>query len=283
MSLSLLEILQRTEEFLRKSGIENPRLDAEWLLARALKCKRLDLYLQFDKPLNDEVLSQLREWVRRRSKREPLQYIEGAVEFLDLKIYTGRCALIPRPETEQLVEYLRAVAVDAGGSPRRILDLGTGTGVIALSLAQTLTDAVVVGVDFSEECLTLARENAAVNSLDRVEWIQSDWFESLGSRRFDWIVSNPPYLTEKEWSDAQPEVRDYEPRAALVAANEGLADLDRILNAAPGYLEDGGMVALETGIEHHDKLEEIAKSVGFGRTQSLKDIQGRARFFLAWA
>lgn len=276
--LSLLEIIQRTTGYLKKAGIDTARLDSELLIAHVLGLSRTQLYLQFERPLTDVELEAIRPLVRRRAGREPLQYIMGEVEFFGLRLRVDGRALVPRPETEELADFL-----SRHGTPRRILDLGTGTGALALALAATFPEAEVTAVDRSGEALELARENAAANALTRVRFVASDWFSAISVERepFELIVANPPYLTEEEWETAQPEVREFEPKQALVAAREGRSDLERILVESPAHLSAGGWVALETGIAQHDRLQEVAKAAGFRATESRRDLSGRARFFLA--
>lgn len=280
MPPSLLEILRKTEAFFAKAGLENPRLDAEWLLAAVLECRRLDLYLKFDQPMADSLLDRLRPLVARRARREPLQYVLGETAFGDLVLTTDKRALIPRPETELLVEKL--IAEGAKQPPASIVDLGTGTGAIALALARAFPGAEVMGVDRSEEALSLARENAERNGLSgRVKWIASDWLDAVQGGPFDWIVSNPPYLTEAEWAVAAPEVRNHEPRVALVARSEGRDDLEIIIATARERLAKPGLLALETGIAQHEALERQAIAHGYSGSESISDDTGRPRYF--WA
>jgi len=278
--LTLLEVLERTADYFAQRSVPQPRLQAELLMAHALGCKRLGLFLQFDRPLPEELLAALRPLVRRRAAREPLQYILGPTPFHELTLRTDRRALIPRPETEELVEH---VIARRPPNCTRILDLGTGTGAIALSLARALPEARVVAVDASPDALSLARENATACGLDgRVEFVQGDWFAGIDGS-FDIIVSNPPYLTEEEWATAEPEVREHEPRGALVAADAGLADLARIVHDAHPRLNPAGLLALETGIAHHAPLARLAASRGYAGSQGLRALSGRDRFFLATA
>jgi release factor glutamine methyltransferase len=276
--LSLLDVIKRTTDYLRKAGLETPRLDAELLIGHALGFSRTQLYLQFERPLAEDELAKLRPLVRRRAQREPLQYILGEVEFLGLRLKVDRRALVPRPETEELADLLVRRF-----SPRRILDLGTGTGALALALASAFPEAEVTAVDRSSDALSLARENSAVLGLERVMFLESDWFSQIppGRRPFDLVVSNPPYLTEEEWETAQPEVREFEPRQALVAAGSGRADLERILRETPQHLLEGGWLALETGVAQHAALFKVAEEAGFSTSESLRDMSGRERFFLA--
>ena len=275
----LLEIIRKTTDFLRAKGVESARLDAEVLVAHALKLRRMDLYLQFERLLTEPELAAIRPLVKRRSQREPLQHILGETDFFDLKLKTDRRGLIPRPETEQLLELVTNAYPVA---PARILDLGTGTGAIALALAKFWPESAVVAVDRSADALALARENAASLGLaDRVHFVESAWFAALaGEPPFDLIVSNPPYLTATEVAEAEPEVRDHDPVSALVAARDGRADLEAILRAAPSFLIPGGLLALETGIAHHEALTACAQESGYASVESKRDLTDRDRFMM---
>ncbi len=277
--LTVLEVLQRTTDFFKEKGVPDARLDAELLLARVLELRRLDLYLQFERPLEEETLAALRPLVRRRAGREPLQYILGDTEFRGLRLKVDSRALIPRSETEELVDAILARFADA--PPQRVLDLGTGSGAIALALASEWPEAQIVATDAAPEPLELARENAeALGLAERVDLRQSNWLDSL-SGRFDLIVSNPPYLTRAEMESSEPEVRNFEPVSALVAEDEGVADLAAILAAAPRHLEPGGLLALETGIAQGERLSALAAEHGLCAPEVLPDLSGRPRFFLA--
>ena len=278
--LTVLEVVQRTTEFFAKNGIESPRLNAELIAAHALGLNRMQVYLQFERPLDDTRLETIRALVRRRGKREPLAYILGAAAFGDLTLAVDRRVLVPRPETEQLIERITEMLPTA---PVSWLDLGTGSGAIALSLATRYPKSNGIAVDASDDALALARENALRAGVDyRVDWRLSDWFSAIEENRtFDLIVSNPPYLTEAEWSAAEPEVREHEPREALVADDEGCADLLRIISEAPQRLRSGGWLFLETGIDQHARLLEAANAAGLTEAQSLQDWSGRNRFISA--
>lgn len=278
--LALLEVIKRTADFFRKAGIETPRLDAELILADVLGLTRMELYQHFERPLTEAELDRVRPLVKRRSKREPLQHILGWVDFYDLRIKVDRRALIPRPETEELVDLL---ARRPGPAPGSILDLGAGSGALTLALARAFPEAKVVGVERSAAALELARENARTNGMEgRVLFLAGDWFGPLEEEaRFDLIVSNPPYLTEEEWETAQPEVRDFEPREALVASDGGCADLERILAEAPRWLTAGGWLALETGVDQHVRLGRAALAAGLVDIESKRDLSGRDRYL--WA
>ncbi|MBC8040952.1 MAG: peptide chain release factor N(5)-glutamine methyltransferase, partial [Opitutaceae bacterium] len=240
--ITVLEVVQKTTEFLAGKGVESARLNAELLIGHALGLKRMQLYLQFERVLVEAELEKIRPLVKRRSQREPLQYIVGDTEWSGVKLKVDKRALIPRPETELLVERVveRLVA-----PPSRILDLGTGSGAIALALAKRYENAAVTAVDASDDALALAVENGkALGLQDRVRFQKSDWYATLPSDEpYDVIVSNPPYLTTEETAAAEPEVRVHEPVSALTAADAGLADLRVIIAGARRYLQPGGLLA----------------------------------------
>ncbi|MSU70292.1 MAG: peptide chain release factor N(5)-glutamine methyltransferase [Opitutaceae bacterium] len=279
--LTVLEIIKKTTDFLAAKGIESARLNAELLSGHALGLKRMALYLQFERLLTEAELEKIRPLVRRRSQREPLQYILGETEFGGLKLKVDRRALIPRPETELLVEL--AIAACAA-PPARVLDLGTGTGAIALALAKNFPAAVVTAVELSEDALELARENAAATGFaGRVTFLASNWFAQLPAEaRFELIIANPPYLSAAETAQTAPEVRLHEPPGALTSAEGGLADLRAIVATAPRFLAPGGLLALETGIAQHAELLQLVRTAGFVRHESEPDLTGRDRFVLAW-
>jgi release factor glutamine methyltransferase len=254
-------------------------MEAEHLFAAGLGMKRLDLYLQFERLLNDDEVKRLRDLTVRRGNREPLQHIIGKVEFRDLVLKSDKRALIPRPETEELIDL--ALALFPEDQVVRVLDLGTGSGAIALALAAERPLWKVDAVDRSADALALARENAAQCNLgERVNFAESDWFAAV-TDAYDLIVSNPPYLTEAEVAEADPEVREFDPKSALIAPEEGLADLRRILTDAPKFLRAGGWVLCETGIEQHAALAELSAKLGYAEAAGLPDMSGRPRFWKA--
>jgi release factor glutamine methyltransferase len=279
--LSVLEIIKRTTGFFEQRGVESPRLNAELLIGHALGLKRMQLYLQFERPLTEAELEKIRPLVKRRGGREPLQYIMGETEFSGLKLKVDRRALIPRPETERLIEL---VTQHFAPPPATVLDLGTGSGAIALALAKAWPEAVVTAVDKSEDALALARENAEACALTtRVKFMSSDWFAGVpAGEKFALIVANPPYLSDEETAAAQPEVKDFEPRMALSAGTNSAADLERIIRAARSYLAPGGLLACETGIAQHQALVALATNEGYARAESLRDLTGRERYLLAF-
>lgn len=279
--LTVLEIIKKTTDFFTAKGVESARLNAETLIGHALGLTRMQLYLQFERPLGELELEKIRPLVRRRGLREPLQYIIGDTDFHGLKLRVDRRVLIPRPETELLVEFACAACA---APPARALDLGTGSGAIALALAKFFPLAAVTAVDTSDGALALARENTLANGFgERIAFLRSDWFAQLpAAGRFELIVANPPYLSAEETAQTAPEVRDHEPAGALTSAATGTADLRAIIAAAPGFLASGGLLALETGIAQHAGLLALAREKGFARVESKPDLTGRDRFVLAW-
>jgi release factor glutamine methyltransferase len=279
--LSLLDVIQKTADFFSKKNVESPRLNAELLIGHALGLKRMQLYLQFERVLTEVELEGIRPLVKRRGQREPLQYILGETEWSGLRLKVDRRALIPRPETEMLMELLVAFVETP---PSKILDMGTGSGAIALALAKKYAAANVLAVDQSAEALELAKENAAALGLaGQVHFLRSNWFEVVPSdAAYDVIVSNPPYLTQSETEAAEPEVRTHEPISALASDEAGMADLRKIISGTPAFLKAGGLLALETGIDQHSTLKDMLETAGFARIESCQDLTGRDRFMFAW-
>ena len=274
------EVLADLIHYFEQQGIETPRLDAEYLLAFVLNCKRLELFLDQQRELTVEQLQKLRMYRLRRGQREPLQYILGTVEFFVYVLQVDRRVLIPRPETEEVVYQLQQWYQNK--PPQRMVDAGTGSGAIAVALASAFPHMRVWAVDRSMEALRLAQDNAAANGVaDRIQWRCGDWLEPV-SGPVDLIVSNPPYVSECEFKTTQPEVHIFEPKTALVAADNGLADLKRLLKDARLYLQPGGLLVCETGCEQHAALREYAQQCGYQRLKSTLDLSGKERYFWVW-
>lgn len=275
---------------MRERGLESARLESELLLAAVLGVSRLDLYLQYERPLSGAEVARFRELVRRRLRREPLQYILGEAHFRELVLRVDPRVLIPRPETEVLVgEVLawaerRVTAGAAEGEGLSAVDIGTGSGAIALSLAREGPFRHVVATDLSAAALEVAAENAARSGLaERVEFREGALWEALGAgERFDVVVSNPPYIAESERDELQPEVREWEPGNALFAADSGLEVLFALVAGAPSYLRPGGLLALEIGAEQGAAV--VGRIEGTGAYLSARivpDLAGRERVVLA--
>ena len=277
----LLEVLTKAAAYLNEKGVPQARLDADLLLAQVLGTKRLDLYLQFDRPLSDPELESFRAFIRRRGRREPLQHILGDVEFRELRLKTDARALIPRSETEILVDIVKK-NLPAADRPR-ILDLGTGTGAIALSLMKENPACEVTASDISPACLVLTRENAAGNGLPEPELFLGNLFEPFPpQRRWHSVVSNPPYIAEGDIAGLASEVRDHDPRSALVGGEKGWELPLQVLTQSFGRLEPGGFLAMEIDPPQFPFLKEKALEQGWAGVKSETDYQGFQRFLLAF-
>lgn len=287
MEWNVLKLLQWSEGFLRDKGIESPRLDAELLLARSLGMDRVQLYVQFDRPLREEELAAFKILLKRRAGREPLAYILGEREFFSLPIKVNPSVLVPRPETEELVERalsrLRARDNSASGA-FRILDLATGTGCLLLALLKNLPAARGVGLDISAAALATAADNAArLETAERVSWLEADlarnWAEKVEGP-FDLITANPPYVAEAEWAALAPEVRDFEPKAALVPGPEGIESFSWILPHLAALLKPDGCAFLEIGWTQGERLVALAERTKPDfKAEIFKDLAGKDRIF----
>ena len=278
-SLTIIEVIQRSEKYLRKKGIELPKLDAEWMTAHAMGCSRLDLYLRFEEILTSEQASLVRNMVIKRGQRVPLQYILEVVDFSGISLKVDYRALIPRPETEYLIDVISdRLVCDFDG---QVADLGSGTGAIILSLAKRFPKLKGYGFERSPHALELFKENRDACQLsDNVECLQFDWYkDTLARKSFDLIISNPPYLTDQEWKDTQPEISKYEPIEALVAGENGFSDIRQIVELAIVGLKDKGIIALEVGIQHPDSVKEILKN--HFDISIVKDLNNRDRYVIA--
>ncbi len=278
----MLALARKAGEHLSARGIENGRLEAELLLASVLGVKRLDLYLQHDRPVRPAELEEYRSRVRRRLRREPLQYITGEAAFRTLVVSTDSRALIPRPETEVLVAQV--LAWGRGRAPVSALDVGTGTGAIALSLVAEGHFAPVVATDVSTAALALARENAERLGLaPAIEFRVGPLFDPVrADEAFDVIVSNPPYVAESDRETLPSEVRDHEPAAALFAGADGLDVLTALVDGAPEVLRPGGLLALEVGPGQAQSLAaRIDADPRYTGARVVQDLSGRPRIVLA--
>ena len=271
--LTVLESLKLSTEYLEKKGIESARLNAELLLAEILNCKRLDLYLKFDQPLRENEVDIYREWISRRGKFEPLQYIIGRVEFYGMQFKVTRDVLIPRSETEILVEEVINFAKDKSGL--RILDIGTGSGNIPIALAKNLTNAEITSVDVSANAIEVAKENALLNNVEsKVEFILSDIYHlKIETDLFDIVVSNPPYISAEEYPTLQKEIVDYEPSIALTDSNDGLNFYRTITEKSKSFLKKEGKIFFEIGKEQFDDVEKILLKNNFLNIKITKDYQ----------
>ncbi|HVC87432.1 MAG TPA: peptide chain release factor N(5)-glutamine methyltransferase [Gaiellaceae bacterium] len=265
--MTLAEVLRAATDYLAARGVESPRLDAERLLAHALGLSRLELYTQHDRPLTEAERAAARELVQRRGRREPLAYVLGDWDFRRLTLKTDARALVPRPETEIVVE--RCLALLEGVERPRVCDVGTGSGAIALALAQERPGARVQATDISPAALDLARENASANGLG-VTFVEGDLLAGLVGP-FDLVVSNPPYVGAEEIAALEPEVREWEPRGALV--DEG--QTERLARAARAVLD--GWLVLEVHELHAASVSALLEELGYTEVTASADLAGRER------
>ncbi len=280
--LTVLEALKLSAEYLDKKGVESPRLNAELLLAEILKLKRLELYLQFERPLTENEKEKYREFLARRGNREPLQYILGYSEFMGEKFKVTQAVLIPRPETELLVETIVNENPLFNG---KILDVGTGSGNIAIMLAKLIPEAEIFATDISEDALALARENEkSILGENKIKFFQSDLFTSdylAICGKAEILVSNPPYISREDFETLQPEVKNFEPRNALTDEASGISFYEALAKQGQTLLASEGKVYFELGAGEAAKAEEILADNGFQQIETIKDYAGIERIIKA--
>ncbi len=283
---TVLRLLRWSTQYLEEKGVEDARLDVEHLLAHALEMSRLDLYLHFDRPLTPDELSGFKPLLLERADRKPLQYIVGRASFRELELQVDSRVLVPRSETEELVGAVLARVREWGDADLSVLDVGTGSGAVALALATEGPFSRVVATDRSAAALEVARANAE-RSLDgagvEVEFRKGDLLETVEPHeRFDVVVSNPPYVREDEHAELPTEIREWEPREALVAGEDGLTLLRRLVGGAPEVLNPGGLLAVEVGAGQAEAVASLVRhTAGLGAPVVLKDLARRDRIVLA--
>ncbi|WP_321394412.1 peptide chain release factor N(5)-glutamine methyltransferase [uncultured Desulfuromusa sp.] len=270
---SLLRLLRWMTDYFSEKGIDNPRLDAELLLAHTLKLDRVGLYLNYDRPLLAAELDLIRPLVKRRGQREPLQYLLGSTEFWSLEFVVSPAVLIPRADTEVLVEE----ALSRAGAEGQLLDVGTGSGAIAISLATELSAWQMTGLDICPQALDIAQKNVEKHQLDkRVQLLQGDLAE-LPRQHYDLIVSNPPYISSQEWDSLMPEVRCFEPRLALLAEQDGLDCYQKLVNQARSRLVSKGWLLVEIGYQQSAAVRSLFAAAGFKDIFVREDYSGQPR------
>jgi release factor glutamine methyltransferase len=275
--MTVLQVLQATTAYFKKHSVESPRLNAEHLLAHVLGRKRIDLYLEFERVLTDSELAPLRALVKRRGEGEPLQHLLGTVEFCGHVFLCDKRALVPRPETEQIVEFLKC---EIQNPKSVILDVGTGSGVIALTLAIECPEAEIVAVDISDDALALANENATkLNLTHRVRFLKSNLLEHVEGT-FDLIVANLPYVSTQDRHTLSREVL-HDPAVALFASARGDELVRDLIAQAPSRLRLGGMLALEIGIGQSDAVFSMLAEKNYRDIYSKTDYSGVTRFLFA--
>ncbi|MGJ8672510.1 peptide chain release factor N(5)-glutamine methyltransferase [Rubritalea sp.] len=273
---TILETLDSGTQWLEKKGVEDARRNMQLLVCHQLECSKIQLYTRFDEPMTEEALEPLREMLKRRGNREPLQHILGTVEFYLREFYTDSRALIPRPETEELCEIvLKQLRPDA---PQKILDMGTGSGVIALTLALEYgAQTQVTLADTSEEALELAAKNTTALGVENTTSTRTNLFSELADQRFDLIVANLPYVPERERPSLAAEL-EYDPDLALFSGEDGLDIIREFIQQCPSHLENDAQIALEIGIHQHLEVEQLLAKAGFTDIKTLPDLSGIYRF-----
>ncbi len=283
-SWRIIDIINWGSQYLKSKGIDEARLTIELMLCHVLKCRRIDLYIDFERPLTKSELEELRNIIKRRLKREPLQYIIGKTEFMGLEFKINPNVLIPRPETEILVE--KAIETIKKEFPSettvKLLDIGTGSGNISISIAKFLGEKVkVVGIDLSDKAIQIAEENAKLNNVENVEFICFDFFdtdfENKFQNQFDIIVSNPPYISTEEFETLQEEIKNYEPRIALTDESDGLTFFRRLADLSRKIISNRGFILAEMAYNQAEKVKEIFKSAGYEEIETFKDYLGFER------
>lgn len=273
--LTVLESINLSTDFLEKRGIESARTNAELLLSSILKCKRLDLYLSYNRPLSEEETSKYREFISRRAKYEPLQYIIGNVEFYGLNIKVNKSVLIPRPETEILVDEI--VQYAHSYSSLNILDIGCGSGNITLALAKFITNSKLTGIDISKDALNISSLNAKTLELsEQVNFFQEDIFNlssDIRKNKFDIIVSNPPYVSREEYHSLQKEIVGFEPSIAVTDEDNGYKFYQKIVKESEDLLASNGRLYFELGLGQAEKVQEMMIESGLKSIEIKKDYE----------
>jgi len=274
-------------DYLEKKGIDNPRLNVELLLGHVLKMKRVQLYLNFEKPLSPSELDQFRLFLKRRANQEPIQYITGETEFYSLKFKVNRYTLIPRPETEILVDKIIETCTKTFSQLNKILvlDIGTGSGNIAISIAKNVQNAFISGIDINAEALKIATHNAQVHNVqDQIQFRLADVFDDNFfiklTNKIDIVVSNPPYISQEEFDALPIEVKHFEPYIALDGGKDGLIFYRRMLQISKEVLKANGIVGLEISYNKGDQISELAINYGFRDVEVINDLNGCERVII---
>jgi release factor glutamine methyltransferase len=277
--LTLLDIINRSTEYLNKKGVPNSKCDVEWIISHVTQKGKLELYLDFGNFLEKEDLNKIRKCIVDRGKRIPLQHILGKVNFAGYELKCDKRALIPRPETEYFTELIKErITTEYNG---KILDFGTGSGAIIITLCLEIKNCNGYGMDKSINALSLARENIDFHKVKNIELQNFDWCSDVLKCSYGVIISNPPYLTNDEWCFAEQEVKEFDPKDALVSKQNGLSDIHYIIDHAKKHLLKNGLLALEIGIgQKNDIIQNMSDD--FTRIEVVKDFCQRERFIFAY-
>ncbi|MEZ6143452.1 MAG: peptide chain release factor N(5)-glutamine methyltransferase [Zavarzinella sp.] len=279
---TIQRLLTWTEDYFRNRGVEQPRLEAQILLAHTLGCSKIDLYVRFSELASDSIRQQYRELIRRRTEGTPIAYLVGEKEFFSLKFHVSPAVLIPRPDTEVLV--MEALRLIDAKKPAQILDMGTGSGCIAVTLAKSLPLAHLQAIDLSLDALEVAKGNAALHSVgDRLQFLHGDWWQAVSpDATFDLIATNPPYISEAEWTEVDAGVKNFEPTMALLAPPDGLRFYRSLATDAAAHLHHGGHLLAEIGYQQGIAVKELfAAQPEWANIRILKDFSGNDRVLAA--
>ena len=278
--MTVLELIQNTTAFFQRRGVDSPRLSIEYLLAEALGKRRLDLYLDYDQGLPEQILEPLRDKVRRRSEGEPLQHLLGSWEFYGRRFKTDRRALIPRPETERLAELMLDQISASSSAGMCLADVGTGSGVLAITLALERTGLDVLATDISDDTLALAQDNAVLHGVnERIKWLQTDLLNGVATG-LDFVVANLPYIPSGEIGKLSREVQ-HDPKLALDGGEDGLDVIRRLVKEAPAHLNPRACILLEIGVSQAPEVADVLEQQKFRDICVEKDYQGIERFVSA--
>jgi len=275
----IIDLIHWSESYFKDREFTSPRSEIEWLLCSLLECNRLDLYMRFDEPLSQSQLSSLRAWVKRRLKNEPLQYITGSCDFYGRPFIVNPDVLIPRPETEILID--EAIKCIQHIKAPKILDIGTGSGCIAITMAIERSDSLVLGLDNSEESLCVAKRNSAILQANNLSFKEMNIKSVIPEGRFDLIVSNPPYVSKKEMDTLMADVKDFEPAVALTDFDDGLTFYRRFAEILPTVSNTGSSLVLEVGLGKHPRqAASIFKEAGYSDIDIVNDYNGDQRVLI---
>jgi release factor glutamine methyltransferase len=272
----IIDIINWGEKYFKSKGFENPKQEIEWLLCDLLNYKRIDLYLEFENTISDSKLDQLKGWVKRRRTREPLQYITGQTQFYGYPFKVSPDVLIPRPETERVVDVVLHTIGNI--TKPRILEVGSGSGCMAVSIGAEKQNAYILSIDISKPAIDQARKNADLNATTNVDFMVLDFLKELPEGQFDLLVSNPPYIPLNEFGTTMPEIHNHEPQIALTDNRDGLTFYQRFAEVAKELVKPGGWVIMEVGLgDHPAKAMEIFQSGGYKNLGLITDFNGDER------
>jgi release factor glutamine methyltransferase len=272
----IIDVIKWGEDYFKTKAFENPKQEIEWLLCDLLGLKRIDLYVKFEDKINNFKLNKLKSWIKRRLKREPLQYITGETEFYGLKFKITPQALIPRPETERLVD-LTLLSI-GNNSDLKLLEIGAGSGCVSIAISNNNPMVNILSLDISKDALELAETNAKLNNCKNITFLEMDFLNDIPEDKFDILISNPPYIPRNEIENIMPEVKNFEPRIALTDNGDGLTFYHRIAKKAKNLINPNGLILLEVGLgEHPQKVLSLFKKSGFDQLELIKDFNNNER------